>query len=32
MNEGHKNIEISFETEKDNSFSFLDVKICKKKR
>ena len=31
MNEGHKNTEISFETEKNNSFSFLDLKIYKKK-
>ena len=28
MNKRHKNIKFSFETEKDNSFSFLDVKIC----
>ena len=31
MNKRHKNIQFSFETEKDNSFSFLDVKICRKK-
>ena len=29
MNKRHKNIKFSFETEKDNSFSFLDVKICR---
>ena len=27
----HKNIKFSFETEKDNSFSFLDVTICREK-
>ena len=27
----HKTIKFSFETEKDNSFSFLDVKICREK-
>ena len=27
----NKNIEFSFETEKDNSFSLLDVKICREK-
>ena len=31
MNKRHKNIKFSFETEKDNSFSFLPVKICKEK-
>ena len=31
MNNRHKNIKFSFETEKDNSFSFLDVKICREK-
>ena len=31
MNKRHKNIKYSFETEKDNSFSFLDVKICREK-
>ena len=31
MNKRHKNIQFSFETEKDNSFSFLDVKICREK-
>ena len=31
MNKRHKNIKLSFETEKDNSISFLDVKICKEK-
>ena len=31
MNKRHKNIKCSFETEKDNSFSFLDVKICREK-
>ena len=31
MNKRHKNIKFSFETEKDNSFSFLDVKICRAK-
>ena len=29
MNKRHKNSKFSFETEKDNSFSFLDVKICR---
>ena len=31
MNKRYKNIKFSFETEKDNSFSFLDVKICREK-
>ena len=31
MNKRHKNIKFSFEIEKDNSFSFLDVKICREK-
>ena len=31
MNKRHKNIKFSFKTEKDNSFSFLDVKICREK-
>ena len=31
MNKKHKNIKFSFEIEKDNSFSFLDVKICREK-
>ena len=31
MNKRHKNIKFSFETEKGNSFSFLDVKIGRKK-
>ena len=31
MNKRHKNIKFSFETEKDNSFSFLDIKICREK-
>ena len=31
MNKRHKNIKFSFETEKDSSFSFLDVKICREK-
>ena len=31
MNERHKNTEFSFVTEKDNSFSFFDVKICREK-
>ena len=31
MNERHKNIKFSFEIEKDNSFSFLDIKICREK-
>ena len=30
-NKRHKNIKFLFETEKDNSFSFLDVKICREK-
>ena len=29
MNKRHKNIKFSFETEKDNSFSFLDVRACR---
>ena len=31
MNNRHKNIKFSFETEKDDSFSFLDVKVCREK-
>ena len=31
MNKRHKNIIFSFEIEKDNSFSFLYVKICREK-
>ena len=31
MNKRHKNIKFLFETEKDNSFSFLEVKICRGK-
>ena len=31
MNKRHKNIKFLFETEKDNPFSFLDVKICREK-
>ena len=31
MNKNHKSITFSFETEKDNSFSFLDFKICREK-
>ena len=31
MSKKHKNIKFSFETEKDNSFSFLDVKISREK-
>ena len=31
MNKRHKNIKFSFETEKDNSFSLLDVNICREK-
>ena len=31
MNKRHKNIKFSFETENDNSFSFLDIKICREK-
>ena len=31
MNKRHKNIKLSFETEKDNSFSLLDVKISGEK-
>ena len=31
MNKRHKNINFSFETQKDNPFSFLDVKICREK-
>ena len=31
MNKRNKNIKFSFETEKDHSFSFLDVKICREK-
>ena len=30
-NKRYKNIKFSFKTEKDNSFSFLDVKICREK-
>ena len=31
MNKRRKNNKFSFETEKDHSFSFLDVKICREK-
>ena len=31
MNKRHKNVKFLFETEKDNSFSFLDLKICREK-
>ena len=31
MKKRHKNIRFSFENEKDNSFHFLDVKICREK-
>ena len=31
MNTNHRNVKFSFETEKDNSFSFLNVKICREK-
>ena len=31
MSKKHKNIKFSCETEKDNSFSFLDVKISREK-
>ena len=31
MNKRHKNTKFSFKTEKENSFSFLDVKICREK-
>ena len=31
MDKRHKNIKFSFKTEKDNSFPFLDVKICREK-
>ena len=31
MNKRHESIKFSFETEKDNSFSFFEVKICKEK-
>ena len=31
MNTNHRNIKFSFETEKYNLFSFLDVKICREK-
>ena len=31
MNKRHKNINFSFETKKDNPFSFLHVKICREK-
>ena len=31
MNKRQKNIKFSFQTEKDNSFSFLDVKVCRQK-
>ena len=31
MNKRHKDIKFSFETEKDNSFSFLNVTICREK-
>ena len=31
MNRRRKNIKFSFETENNNSFSFLDAKICREK-
>ena len=31
MNKRQENITFSFGTEKDHSFSFLDVKICREK-
>ena len=31
MNKRHKDITFSLETQKDKLFSFLDVKICRKK-
>ena len=31
MNKRHKNIKFSFETEKGNPFSFLDVRTCREK-
>ena len=31
MKKWHKTIKFLFETEKDNSFSFLDVQICREK-
>ena len=31
MNKIQKNIKFSLKTEKDNSFSFLDIKICREK-
>ena len=31
MSKRHKKIKFSFKTEKDNSFSFLDVKTCREK-
>ena len=31
MNKRHTNIKFSFETKKDNSFSFLFGKICREK-
>ena len=31
MKKRHKNINFLFETEKDNSFYFLNVKICREK-
>ena len=31
MNKRNKNIKVSFDSEQDNSFSFLDVKICREK-
>ena len=31
LNKKHENINFPFETKKDNSFSFLDVKNCKEK-
>ena len=31
MNKRHKNIKFSLVTEKDNCFSFLDLKICREK-
>ena len=31
MNKRHENIKFWFQTEKDNSFSFINVRICREK-
>ena len=32
MNHRHRNIEFTFEVEKSNNFSFLDIRICRENK